>query len=494
MQSAMAVVNQGKQVLMLVPEISLTPQIAAKFKARFKNRVAVLHSRLSLGERYDTYRKIARQEVDIVVGARSAIFAPLLNIGLIILDEEHDASYKQESMPRYHTRDLALKRSKTHQATLVFGSASPSIETYARAQKGLYHLIELPVRATGSQLATPIIVDLGDELRKGNYSYFSDVFKRSLMRCIERGEQALVLVNRRGYATYLECTNCHQIAKCPHCDVSLTYHKKDQRLKCHYCGYESNITSRCPTCNGELVFQKAPGIERIAELLESTLDNCKVIRYDFDTTHKKNGHQKLLDAFKNQEGNVLLGTQMIAKGLDFPNVSLVAVLDADQSLNIPDFRAYEKTFQLILQVAGRAGRHQNQSQVIIQTYNPQQYAIVCGANQDYLSFYQQEIEMRKQGLYPPFCHMMSILVYYKIENEAYNVAFQLATYIKNNCADVIVLGPSTSLISKMNDDYRFRILIKYKKQENLFETIQSALSLLKTKVKIDIDVNPYSQL
>lgn len=494
MQLSSHILAQGKQVLMLVPEISLTPKLTAVFTARFKSKVAIWHSRMSDGERYDTYRRIASGQIDIVVGARSAVFSPLQNIGLIILDEEHDSSYKQESAPRYHTRDIALIRQRYHHAMLILGSASPSLESYARAQKGHYHLVTLNERVFSQSLPQAQIVDMGKEMREGNFSYFSKALKDALEQCLQQGHQAILLMNRRGYSNYLMCSECHTVVKCPHCDVSLTYHKGDKKLRCHYCGFESPILSNCPECGSTFLSGKGSGTEKIAELLQQEFSNAKVIRYDLDTTSRKGAHEQLLSDFENQNANILLGTQMIAKGLDFKNVTLVGILDADQSLNIPDYRSYEKTFDLILQVAGRAGRGHLAGKVIIQTLNPKQYPIVLGAKQDYEAFYRKEIESRALAYYPPYCYMLSILFSYKQENEVVLLASKVAKYLKSKVEHIRVLGPSPCLITKMHDDYRYRILIKYTKHEALFEAINTILKNVKTKVKIDIDVNPYSQM
>lgn len=493
LHAAKQMVSQHKQVLMLVPEISLTPKMVALFQNRFGKEVAILHSRLSDGQRYDEYRRILRQEVQIVVGARSAVFAPLDHIGLIILDEEHDQSYKQNNTPRYHTRDIALWRAKYHQAILLLGSASPSIESYAKAKAGMYHLLEMPYRATKQDLPKCQIVDMSKEAHSGNLSLFSKAFEDGLNRCLSQGKQALILVNRRGYATYLLCKDCGYVPKCPHCDVSLTYHKKDNVLRCHYCGYEQPYERYCQQCSSDMMQYKGMGTEQMEELLKQQFPLAKIIRYDMDTTRNKHGHEKLLDAFEKHEGNILLGTQMIAKGLDFKDVSFVGVLDGDSALNIPDFRSAERTFQLLLQVAGRSGRHQL-GEVVIQTYNPSHYAIVCGARQDYLSFYKTELETRRLGFYPPYCYLGSILFSGKDELEIQKCASQFAKYIQSKLNDVQILGPAPAVISRINNEYRYRILIKYKQSNPLFTILSEALKNYKGKVKIDVDINPYTQL
>lgn len=486
------VVEDGKQVLMLVPEISLTPKMVALFKQRFKDRVAILHSKLSDGQRYDEYLRISKNEVDIVVGARSAIFAPLNNIGLIIMDEEHDASYKQTNSPAYHTRDIALFRCKFHQAKLLLGSASPSIESYARAKANKYYLLELTKRATNTNLPNCLIVDMSKEAQKGNLSPFSEAFCDGLNKCISNHKQALILVNRRGYSTYLLCKECGDIPKCPHCDVSLTYHKETQSLDCHYCGYKQNYQKTCQTCHSEMLSFKGIGTERMCEMLYEHFENLEIVRYDVDTTKNKAGHEKLLNLFESKKSNVLLGTQMIAKGLDFKDVTFVGVLDGDGALGIPDYRSAERTFQLILQVSGRSGRHIDNGEVVIQTYNPKHYAIVYGAKQDYISFYNEEIKMRRFANYPPYCYLLSIVLSGQDETKVRQISLQMAIYLNTHVPKIEVLGPTPAVISKMNDLYRYRIIIKYKDSKLLFKEMHELIKLNDKKVKIDVDVNPYS--
>jgi len=488
------VIQQGKQVLMLVPEIALTPKMVALFRSRFNDDVAIIHSKLSDGQRYDEYLRIARNEVKVVVGARSAIFAPLEHIGLIILDEEHDASYKQSNAPAYHTRDIALWRCKYHQAKLLLGSASPSIESFARAMSKKYYYLELNKRATNTHLPHCEIVDMTKEAQNGNLSVFSKAFVDGLNECIENHKQALILVNRRGYATYLLCKECGYIPRCPHCDISLTYHKETKTLDCHYCGYQIPFKNECASCKSDMVGYKGMGTERMMELLYENFANLEIIRYDFDTTKNKAGHEKLLNKFEKNQANVLLGTQMIAKGLDFKDVTFVGVLDGDGGLGIPDYRSAERTFQLILQVAGRSGRHIQGGKVVIQTYNPYHYAILNGANQDYLSFYKEEIKMRKIANYPPYCYLLGILISSQNEHDVSKVANQIANYLNERVKDVEVLGPTPAIITKINNQIRYRITIKYKNSSVLFKEIHELLKLCDQRVKVEVDVNPYSQL
>ena len=489
------VLNQGKNVIMLVPEIALTPKMVSLFKEKFSQSVAVLHSRLSAGERYDEYRKIAENKVRVVVGARSAVFAPLRNIGLIIMDEEHEASYKQESTPRYHTKEIAILRAKYHQCPLVLGSATPSLESYARAKKGVYQLHELPIRINNQALPKYTIIDMATEKRQGNYSLFSNRMIEGMKACLKRNEQIVLLLNRRGYAQYVTCKACGYTPRCSHCDVTLTHHKSEINLKCHYCGHIDIYPSICPQCNSNFIRDIGYGTQKVEEELNKILPQAKIIRFDVDTTSKKNAHQTLLSAFEKHEADILLGTQMIAKGLDIENVTFVGVVDADSSLNIPDFRANERTFQLITQVAGRSGRGGKLGEVVIQTYNPFHYAIVYGAAQDYHSFYQQEIKYRQLANYPPFCYLISILVFGKNEEKVTKKAEEVYYMINNNLKRAQALGPSKSMIYKIKDDYRYRILIKYRDKSGIFELLKHVyIKYRMDSERVMIDVNPYSQL
>lgn len=489
---------KGQSVIMLVPEIALTPMMVEVFKQRFGDQVAVLHSRLSQGEKYDEYRRIKRGEVHIVVGARSAVFAPLENIGLIILDEEHDASYKQESKPRYLTSQIARIRAKTHGANVVLGSATPSLETYSRCQIGAYQLFELPHRINQKPLPQVEIVDMLEENRKRNFSLFSLTLQKQLQQTLDEGNQAILLLNKRGYASFLQCRSCGEVIKCPHCDVTLTYHKDENKLKCHYCEYSISIPHSCPKCGEKKMKMIGYGTQKIEEEISNTFSNAHVIRYDVDTTKQKNSHLKLLEKFRNHEANILLGTQMIAKGLDFEDVTFVGVLNADMSLNIPDFRASERTFQLLSQVAGRSGRGKKEGRVVIQTYNPDHYAITCAANHDYKRFYQLEMNYRKLAVYPPFCHMVSILIQSKKEQASYEAARHIKNYLDEHLNHVIILGPAQSMIYKMNDLYRLRILLKFKQDKEVYIALNALNDYYnkkqKGKVTVICDFNPYSQI
>jgi primosomal protein N' (replication factor Y) (superfamily II helicase) len=356
LQSIQSVLDKGKEAIVLVPEISLTPQMVNRFKGRFGSSVAVLHSALSIGEKYDEWRKILRKEVSVVVGARSAVFAPFENLGIVIIDEEHETSYKQEDHPRYHARDVAIWRGRYHSCPIVLGSATPALETYARAQKGRYKLAGLKERVHSNPMPEVTIVDMREELKNGNRSMFSNELMEKLKTGLEKGEQSVLFLNRRGYASFILCRDCGYVAQCPHCDISLTFHKRFGELKCHYCGYKETTPSACPSCTSEHIRFFGTGTQKVEEELTKVLPEARVIRMDVDTTSKKGSHERLLTAFGDGEADILLGTQMIAKGLDFPKVTLVGVLAADTMLHLPDFRASEKTFQLLTQVSGRAGR------------------------------------------------------------------------------------------------------------------------------------------
>ncbi|OUQ35234.1 replication restart helicase PriA [Massilimicrobiota timonensis] len=490
--------KNNQAVMMLVPEISLTPMMVEVFRERFGDQVAILHSRLSQGEKYDEYRRIKRQEVKIVVGARSAVFAPLENIGIIILDEEHDPSYKQESKPRYLTSQIAKIRAKTHHASVVLGSATPSLESYARALKGIYDLYELPDRINQKPLPHVEIVDMIQQTRQHNYSLFSIPMKQSIQTTIDKGEQVILLLNKRGYATYVQCQDCGEVLKCPHCDVTLTDHRSEHKLKCHYCEYMIDYPRVCPHCGSTHFKSIGYGTQKIEEEIEKLFHGAKVLRYDVDTTRQKNGHLKLLEKFRNKEANILLGTQMIAKGLDFEDVTFVGVLNADLSLNVPDFRASERTFQLLCQVSGRSGRGQKQGHVIIQTYNPDHYAITCAAKHDYVSFFHQEMKYRQVAKYPPYCHMVSILIQSKQEKWIHQVAMDVKNYLQTHSHQTIILGPAKSTIYKMQDIYRERILVKFLNSKDIYEALNNINDYYnkqqKGKVRIVCDFNPYSQI
>jgi primosomal protein N' (replication factor Y) len=500
MQAIDEVLKQGKEAIVLVPEISLTPQMVERFKGRFGSQVAVLHSGLSTGEKYDEWRKIHRKEVKLVVGARSAIFAPFENIGIIIIDEEHEASYKQEENPRYHARDVAIFRGKFHQCPVVLGSATPSLESFARAQKGVFQLLTLKKRMNDKGLPIVEIVDMREELRSGNRSMFSSQLFEILKERLERGEQSVLFLNRRGYSSFVMCRDCGHVIHCPHCDISLTYHRVQQRLKCHYCGYEEAIVYRCPSCNSEHIRFFGTGTQKVEEELAKLLPEARVIRMDVDTTSRKGAHEQLLNEFGTGKADILLGTQMIAKGLDFPKVTLVGVLAADTMLHLPDFRASEKTFQLLTQVSGRAGRHELPGEVVIQTYTPEHYSIGLAANHDFEMFYQMEMRIRKLHGYPPFYYLALITVSHSELTKVVSTTEKIANYLRKNLSpQAMILGPVASPIARLNDRYRYQCMIKYKREPNFTQTLKTIVDhyqqeIAQGQLQITIDMNPYMMM
>lgn len=481
--------NRGKDSIFLVPEISLTPQMVYHFKSRFGDEVAVLHSRLSEGEKYDEYRKIVEGKVHIVVGARSAVFAPFKNLGVIIIDEEHTTSYKQDNNPKYSAIEIAIERAKNNNAIVILGSATPSLETYARSIKGLYTLVELKHRVNTNNLPLVEIVDMSKEKHRG--SIFSSRLITEVNKRLEEHEQIILLLNRRGYSSFITCSNCGYTAKCPHCDITLTYHKTSNTLRCHYCGYADKMNDICSSCGEKAIKTLGTGTEKVEEEIRKVF-NARVVRMDLDTTSKKGSHEKIITAFKNHEYDILLGTQMIAKGLDFSNVTLVGVINADTSLMIPNYRSNEYTFQLLMQTAGRSGRGEKNGSVIIQTFNPEHYAITLASKHDYIDFFKQEMEVRRKLSYPPYYYLTYIKVigkdYNKISVESNKIASILTRELKNSK----ILGPTTCSVFKLNGLFRFGIIIKYKKEEKMEEVLQSLVNHYKGNqtVKVDIDINP----
>lgn len=481
--------KRGKDSIFLVPEISLTPQMVYHFKSRFGDEVAVLHSRLSEGEKYDEYRKIVEGKVHIVVGARSAVFAPFKNLGAIIIDEEHTTSYKQDNNPKYSAIEIAIERAKNNNAIVILGSATPSLETYARSIKGLYTLVELKHRVNTNNLPLVEIVDMSKEKHRG--SIFSSRLITEVNKRLEKHEQIILLLNRRGYSSFITCSNCGYTAKCPHCDITLTYHKTSNTLRCHYCGYADKMNDICPSCGEKAIKTLGTGTEKVEEEIKKVF-NARVVRMDLDTTSKKGSHEKIITAFKNHEYDILLGTQMIAKGLDFSNVTLVGVINADTSLMIPNYRSNEYTFQLLMQTAGRSGRGEKKGSVIIQTFNPEHYAITLASKHDYIDFFKQEMEVRRKLSYPPYYYLIYIKVigkdYNKISVESNKISSILTRELKNSK----ILGPTTCSVFKLNGLFRFGIIIKYKKEEKMEEVLQSLVNHYKGNqtVKVDIDVNP----
>ena len=490
------VLNQGKTAIMLVPEISLTPQMVQRFKSRFGEHVAVMHSGLSQGEKYDEWRKIERGEAEVVVGARSAIFAPIENIGVIIIDEEHEASYKQEETPRYHARDLAIWRSEYHHCPVVLGSATPSLESRARAQKNVYQRSRLTQRANqAATLPTIDVVDMRQEVENGNVSSFSMSLQEKLQERLEKNEQSVLLLNRRGYSSFVMCRDCGYVLPCPNCDISLTLHMDSKTMKCHYCGHEERIPYRCPNCGQDKIRYYGTGTQKVEEELQTLLPDSRILRMDVDTTRRKGAHEKILRTFGEGQADILLGTQMIAKGLDFPNVTLVGVLNADTALNLPDFRSSERTFQLLTQVSGRAGRAEKPGEVIIQSFNPEHYAIQLAKAQDYEDFYTKEMYIRHRGDYPPYYFTVQITASHPEENEAAKQMFQIATKLKQGLSpQAILLGPTPNAIMRVNNRYFYQVIIKYKQEPMLQPLLKEILTDTQRAtargLKLSIDAEP----
>lgn len=490
------VLNQGKTAIMLVPEISLTPQMVQRFKSRFGEHVAVMHSGLSQGEKYDEWRKIERGEAEVVVGARSAIFAPIENIGVIIVDEEHEASYKQEETPRYHARDLAIWRSEYHHCPVVLGSATPSLESRARAQKNVYQRLRLTQRANqAATLPTIDVVDMRQEVENSNVSSFSMSLQEKLQERLEKNEQSVLLLNRRGYSSFVMCRDCGYVLPCPNCDISLTLHMDSKTMKCHYCGHEERIPYRCPNCGQDKIRYYGTGTQKVEEELQTLLPDSRILRMDVDTTRRKGAHEKILRTFGEGQADILLGTQMIAKGLDFPNVTLVGVLNADTALNLPDFRSSERTFQLLTQVSGRAGRAEKPGEVIIQSFNPEHYAIQLAKAQDYEDFYTKEMYIRHRGDYPPYYFTVQITASHPEENEAAKQMFQIATKLKQGLSpQAILLGPTPNAIMRVNNRYFYQVIIKYKQEPMLQPLLKEILTDTQRAtargLKLSIDAEP----
>lgn len=492
MQLIEKVIKLNKTAIMLVPEISLTTQIINNFYERFGSDVAIFHSALSDGEKYDEYLKILRGEVHIVIGTRSAIFTPIKNLGIIIIDEEHSDTYKQDTNPRYHALDMAKFRSHYHHIPLVLGSATPSLETMARAKKGVYKYLSMPKRIGSSILPAVKIVDMTEEMKKRN-TVLSSILKDKIIDRLIKKEQVILLLNRRGYSTIITCKSCGYTYKCPHCDITLTYHKSSNNLRCHYCGYTVFKSDACPECHEKSISDYGLGTEKLEQEINKLIPSARTIRMDADTTRNKGSHEDIIKRFKNHEYDILLGTQMISKGLDFPLVTLVGVINADATLNIPDFRSGERTYALLSQVSGRAGRSDIPGEVIIQTMNPDNYTLNCVAHHDYEKFYQYEMENRHKLDYPPYYYLTSI----KIASSDYDLASKEITkvknYLTNNLSKTsIILGPTTASMFKINNIYRFQIIIKYKKDDQLFKTLKELdeLYITNSKVNIEIDNNP----
>lgn len=483
------VLNDKKQAIVLVPEISLTPQLVNIFRKRFGNDIAILHSGLSNGEKYDEWRKIERKEVNVVIGARSAIFAPFTNLGIIIIDEEHSSTYKQENNPKYSAIDIALWRAKKYNIPLILGSATPSIESYTRALKNIYTLLTMKNRVNNNYPKT-ILVDMKDEIKKGN-RIISSVLDEKIKNRLEKNEQIIILLNRRGYTTITTCKNCGYTDKCPHCDIPLTYHKTSNMMRCHYCGYAHKMITICPECKSESIDNFGMGTQKLESILNEKYA-ARIIRMDQDTTITKGSHEQIINDFKNHKYDILIGTQMISKGLDFPNVTLVGVINGDTSLNIPDFRSAERTFQLLNQVAGRSGRGVLPGEVIIQGFNVDHYSIVKACNNDYIGFYNEELKIRKVLKYSPYYNLCLIKIKSKNYNEALTESNKIIKLLKDkNLENTIVLGPTPALIPKINDIYHIQIIIKFKNTGILMKELEFINNYYRTsKVVVEIDINP----
>lgn len=486
--------RKGKNIIMLVPEISLTSDIVNRFKSEFGPLVAVLHSALSDGERYDEYRRIVKDNVKIVVGARSAIFAPLKNIGLIIIDECGSPSFKQDVNPKYNAIDVAFERSIKHNSLVLMGSATPLLEQYARGEKGIFKLVSLTKRVS-DKLPLITTIDMNKEVKKRNF-IISEELKSKINDRLNKKEQVILLLNRRGFSTFTSCSSCGYVWKCPNCDISLIYHKTNNNLRCHYCGYSINMSKICPNCKEEAIKDLGMGTEKLESIIKEMFPKAKVLRMDLDTTIKKGSHAKIIESFKNHEYDILIGTQMISKGLNFKDVSLVGVINADASLNIPDFRSGERTFELIMQTSGRCARYDLEGEVLIQTYNKDNYVFDSVKKYDYIDFYKKEMKLRKELKYPPYYYILSIKIVSSNYEIARNESGKVKKYLNNNLSEnFIILGPSTANIFKLKNKYYFQIIIKYKKEENLFQVLDYLNSIYITdKVKLDININPLNLL
>ncbi len=486
------VINNGKTAILLLPEISLTMQVVNRFYAWFGSSVAIFHSQLSNGEKYDEYLKILRGEVSVVIGTRSAIFMPLQNLGIVIIDEEHSDTYKQESTPRYNAIDVAKFRCNYHNVPLVLGSATPLLETRSRAIKGVYKHLFLRKRAGLSNLPQVKIVDMQKEREKGNF-IFSEELIKNIKEKLEKKEQMIILLNRRGFSTIITCSYCGYTYKCPNCDITLTYHKSTNNLRCHYCGYTTKKSDMCPNCWHDGLNYLGLGTEKVEMELKKLFPKMRIIRMDQDTTTKKGSHEKIINDFKNYQYDCLLGTQMISKGLDFPKVSLVGIINADSTLNIPDFRSNERTFSLLYQASGRAGRSDILGSVIIQTFNPDNTVLKCVENNNFNYFYNYEMNIRKILKYPPYYYLIGIKVIDKDYKKALESANKICTILKDKLDKTsIVLGPSTHSLFKANNMYRFSIVIKYRFDNKIMEVLKyiDEMYLYDNTTKLEIDIDP----
>ena len=504
MQAVDTVLKKGKGAIVLIPEIALTPQTVSRFVGRFGECVAVLHSQLSPGERYDQWYRIRNGEADIVVGPRSAIFAPLSNLGIIVVDEEHETSYKQDApAPRYHAREVAVKRAELANCPVILGTATPSLESFYRAQRGAYQLLNLPSRIGDISMPSVQIVDMREELKQDNRSIFSTALRAGIEARLTKQEQIILFLNRRGFSTYIFCRTCGYVERCNNCSISLTFHFETKLMVCHHCGDERPTSKVCPQCGSEYIRYFGLGTEQVEQEVIKAFPDARVQRMDTDSMTRKDAHQNTLDAFKAGSIDILLGTQMIAKGLDFPNVTLVGVISADTALNLPDFRAGERAFNLLTQVAGRSGRSEAGGEVIIQTYTPEHYSIQAAEGHDYHRFYQQEIEYRSELLYPPFSHAATILLRGEDEPEVIQASYALLNCLESFQADqfseVEIRGPVAAPLSKIMGKFRWHFLLRSESVEKLRELIRQALAnappeVTATRTDLIVDIDPISVL
>ncbi len=501
-------IHMDKDSIILVPEISLTPQTIDRFIGRFGEDVAVLHSRLSQGERFDEWRKIKEGKVKIVVGARSAVFAPFKNLGLIIIDEEHESTYKSSQNPKYETIEVAKKRIELEDASLILGTATPSLETYNDALKGKVKLLELKKRANTLNLPDVVLVDMREELKDGNKSIFSQSLYDEMINTLNNKKQIILFLNKRGFSSFVSCRNCGYVVKCKSCEISMTYYKGIRKLRCHYCGDTEEVPQVCPECSSTYIKYFGVGTEQIEEMVREYFPRARIRRMDSDTTSKKGSYEEILEDMKNKRIDILIGTQMISKGLDFEDVSLVGIIAADTTLNLPDYRAPEKSFQLITQVAGRSGRGEETGKVILQTYNPEHYSIVHSKKQDYIGFFNSEIILRKEFLYPPFINILNILIYGenkfkvgKISKEIYNILGREIYNIYEDSYRNYIIGPNPAPIEKIKNNHRYQIILKiYDEKLDYFKNLVKKVCMYNEykldikDIKISIDINPVNML
>lgn len=494
-------IELGRKALFLLPEVSLTPQMVTKFRSHFGPKVAILHSYLSSGERYDSWRKIGDGKFDVVIGARSAIFAPLKRLGLIIADEEHSSSYKQnEPSPRYNARDLAVVRAKLNRAVVILGSATPSIESLHNCQGGKYQLLRLPERVEKRSLPPVVVVDMRAEKKRGNWGIFSQTLQEEMRKRLRDGGQVILFLNRRGFSTFIRCEECGFVAKCPRCSLTLTFHLQSHSLLCHYCGHTGEAPPRCPKCGGQRIIYKGTGTQRVEAEVTRLFPQNSTLRMDTDTTSRKGAHRQIYESFQKGEAQILLGTQMVAKGFHFPQVTLVGVISADTSLHLPHFRANERTFQLLTQVAGRAGRGPSGGLVVVQTSSPESPPVKLAARYDYLSFYQGEIKLRRELSYPPFTHLVSFLIRGKNESKVKKRAEELATKLREEGEDLplTILGPAPAPIYRLREEFRWRLLLKSKDDKRakrlLRQAIAPTIHRFSQGVRVTIDVDPQDMM